>query len=259
MQASSSRALTVCLALIAAALLPATLLAEPQAVIEGPEKVSPGDLTILDAGKSTGTHFAWSVIPTDAKHHCFVFDEGRKCVFAMRREGTYVFVLAVSDAEGIKQITHTLINAEGDTPQPPPGPGPGPGPGPTPDPKPDDPQPEPQPGDDWANWAKSTAESTVDMPAGGPRQNAARALAAALDKAAETVKSNSNYSLKDARVLLARLSSEAIPLEEQPKWYKFSTAMDAQLRKAEESGRLKDTASWAAIIVSIARGLKEVR
>ena len=242
-------------------LMASVAVAQPKAAIEAPERSLPGDLVKLDGTPSEGaTAFAWSVIPPKAKAHAIVVKDGKVCIFATRRPGIYYFILAVTDSSGaIDQYVHTLTNVEGDDepddPFNPPDPKPDPD---KPDPKPDPDKPEP-PDASWKSWAHKTAEKLVNQPAGGPRKNTATKLASALEAVATEVQGNSSITLPGARVLLSRKTYEAVTAEEVTAWKAFSQEMDKEVSKVVAAGQVPTTKEWAAIVYSIALGLKEVR
>ena len=222
--------------------------AEPKAVIDGVDKAVPGDLVVLRTKGSVGTGFAWNVVPKWATKHSVVVEGGTTCIFASSRKGKFTFILSATDTgtSTIATAQHELYNGL-DPPD-------------DDDPPPDDDIPpddeDPQPGDNWANWAKKTAEAKVDMPCGGPRANAAKAIASALD---DTVKvcAGSSLTLQECREILARKTSAAVTPEVQTKWHGFSIEMDRKIRAVEQSNLSVD--NWCAIIQSIAKGLRTVR
>lgn len=93
------------------------------AVIEAPDKVSIGDLVILDGSKSTGDNHLWVVDPRVTGRFLELDD---RIVFAIGTPGTYSFQLIVADKEANISQTKKNITVGGTVPPPPIDPGPNP-------------------------------------------------------------------------------------------------------------------------------------
>lgn len=110
-----------------------TCLGQPVAIITGPTEATPGDLVILRTEGSVGSGHTWLILPAEASGSflpLITVDGSQAAVFASSRPGTYIFVLAVAQADQAAVTAHTLRQG-----QPPP---------PVPDPDdPDPPGPEP--------------------------------------------------------------------------------------------------------------------
>jgi len=226
--------------------IPGVLLgAEPKAVIDGEKLSRPGDLVVLRTTGSVGTGFAWNIVPASAKKHCYLADGGKTCIFATRTEGKFTFVLSVTavDTDAIGTCMHELVNSEDGT---------------IPDDEEEEEEEEEEdpvtPESQWAKWARITAEKLVDMPCGGPRANAAKAIAAAIDSAV-SVGEKSSLDLSECREIMAQKTSAAVSADVQRKWNGFSVEMDREIRKID--GLTK--AQWLKVMASISDGLKKVR
>ena len=111
---------------------PSALFADAEAVIEGPDKVNPGDLVMLDGSKSTADNCEWVLVNSDK--FFYQVEENRKVIFASGTPGEYVFILvaaqSVDDVSTVSIEKHVLT-VEGKVPDPPK------------PPKPDNPEPTP--------------------------------------------------------------------------------------------------------------------
>jgi len=99
---------------LAGSILACVLLAQAQpvaarAVIEGPSVTPPGVLVTLNGAGSTGTGFAWAVIP-EAPDNIAVDTSGKQLYFATPvQPGTWTVVLAVASGDTVDLATHQLV------------------------------------------------------------------------------------------------------------------------------------------------------
>lgn len=109
--------------------------AEPRAVIKADKSYQVGDLIILDAEQSVGTHFRWSVRPEDNERPTFWVDPDKPLILHLAsRPGTYLVTLTASNCNGNTDQTIPVV-VEGTVPGPPADPNPpgDPDPPPVPD------------------------------------------------------------------------------------------------------------------------------
>jgi len=100
-----------------------------KAVITGPAdgKSEPGDLVVLRATGSVASAYKWQVLPPEAANKYFEIVErdstgkivGSSVVFASRKSGTYVFMLAVAIGDSVDLAGYVLTNQEVGPPKPP--------------------------------------------------------------------------------------------------------------------------------------------
>ena len=100
------------------AILTAATCRGAEATLEAPARIEVGQLLRLDSGDSVGDHFSWLVIPSSSDFYV----ENDVAFFSARAAGRYVFVLIVSDQDGIATDQSAVTVGE-----------PGPGPNPVPD------------------------------------------------------------------------------------------------------------------------------
>lgn len=112
-----------------------SLFAQPSAVIVGPAKVPPGELTSLSSSGSQGDNLIW-ITPeglSTIRAGCELMDQ--QIFFATTREGIYEFILVVSDKEASMSFARHTVVVASELPTPDPDPAPQPDPNPTPVPR----------------------------------------------------------------------------------------------------------------------------
>lgn len=80
---------------------------EAKVVLVAPTQARVGELVRFDASNSTAESFKWLLVPQDCLDF-EVYAEGRKAVFSARKEGEYVFILAVAKGGKVDVIRHIV-------------------------------------------------------------------------------------------------------------------------------------------------------
>lgn len=109
--------------LIIALMLTSAVMAEVNAVIEGPTIGTPGDLVVLDGSRSVGDGHQW-IMPTNIQTlACAPISGPGQIAFASGKAGTFTFTLIVADkTAAIDYATHTVTIGSGGPVDPPPTP-----------------------------------------------------------------------------------------------------------------------------------------
>jgi hypothetical protein len=225
----------------------------PKAVIVGPSVGQPGDLIVLDAGASTGTHFAWTVTPELPAPRLTILplEGGRKCLVTSV-PGTYQVLFIAANSDGIA-TGKWQVTIGGDVP-----PGPQPTP-PTPTPVPPVPVPVPPapipPGrfgiaQQVADWGKDVT-SPNKLTEAATLATSCETLAARI--AAGTLNGASN-------ILAAFLAANQTALGPGiANWSAFGNKYSAALSAVYKAGKLNTSDDWATWLRETAVGLRAIK
>lgn len=232
----------------AAAIAPGSAAGGPVAVIAGPSRANPGDLTVLDASGSTAAGFAWVLADSDKTF--LEVEQGRKLVFASGTAGKYTFVLvaANADASGRPSVAlakHVLTVGE-------------PGPGPDPNPIPPGPQPDPLPPGKYglATFARDAA-ANVQLD-GANKNRTAMALAASFDSVAAMIAAG---AIKDAQSVIASTQASNITAvgAHRAAWQPWAESLRQKLNSLSDAKQLVSLDDYTLAWREIGVGLRHVR
>lgn len=215
--------------------------AEPVPVINADKTYDVGDLIILDATASTGTHFSWSVIPDNSEKPTFWFSPDEPLILHLAsRPGTYAVTLIASNCNGNQSTTVTIPVTGG-----PSSPGPGPGPGPNP------PAPVPDGKYQLASFAKSQALSVPEK-----YQVYGVQIAALIDRLENDTKLKNSNEFAAAFVsgLKTILNSE----ESLTAWRPWYNAIRDRLIALETENKFTNYADYKTAWNEISKGLKSL-
>ncbi len=218
------------------------------AAILGPTTVQVGELVVLAVNSMDApgaTCYEWTTVPECNKTR--TMEDGRLLVLVFDQPGGYTAILACGDDAGVTLSKH-YIEVQGDTPVPPNPPAP------EPDPEPE-PEPEPQPDENWANWARATAESTVKSRS---IIEQADALAGQLESLAAKIAAGGVKDAAEARVELRRSNAQALG-RDAIEWSEFSNRFSKLCIDLEAKGDLKSLSQYRKIYVGVAAGLRQVK
>jgi hypothetical protein len=233
--------------------------AAPRARIAGPTGGVPGDILWLDGSSSTGTHFAWKVLPETLNGVPTFYlspTEPQRCLLASR-PGMYTVWLAVANDEGVDLTSWTvsIVSPPGPSPNPSP---PTPGPPLPPQPSPPVPQPDIPPdlpdgefhiSRDVRDWAGSVNSAT--------RAAEAHALAEAADNIAAAIAAGSLRSASQILSALLQANNSALGTQVEL-WKPFGDRYSARLKELYFASRLTTPEHWATLLRETAVGLRAV-
>lgn len=218
-------------------LLYVAVFADYGVTINGPDRVTAGDLVVLTVDASPSSKIAWTLISDNpVEGRWLALEGGRVCVFASARAGKYVFVCAVADGDNLAMITK-LVMLEGTAPHPPTPPGP-------------EPPAPPTPPDDWRDLSKRLAEMYVSR----PREEQARSLAGAIRGV--FLKEARPADLRSARELVRDATRKALGAN-YTRWLQWSNEVAKVIEEC--SGEIKTVDDYASVMMSVASGLEDVR
>lgn len=234
----------------------------PRAVIVGPSVGQAGDLIVLDAGASVGTHFAWVVTPELPPPRLTILplESGRKCLVTSV-PGTYQVMLVAANGEGIA-VGKWQVKIGGDVPPgpepPPPNPQPVP---PTPTPVPPTPTPTPPtpapipPGRFGIAAQVVTFAALVTSP---NKKSEATALASSCDVLAARIAAG---TLSGASAILKEFlkANEATLGTNLSHWSGFGNKYSEVMSAAYKAGKLNTSDDWATWLRETAIGLRAIQ
>lgn len=242
----------------------------PCAMITGPSNGQPGELIILDAGKSVADVFAWSVAAQQAGQEVAykVTPDGRKLKLESI-PGRYRVTLFVANQYGIDRAFWVVTIGGAPNPNPPepepeptpvpptpPEPEPNPTP-PDPDPTPPEPEPEPVFPDGQFGIAKDVYRWAGEVKSDS-RTAEAKALATGFETVAARVDAG---TLKGTSTILSAIlaANQKALGSAITKWQEFGNKFGGTMQSLYQSGKLNTEADWATFLKESAAGLKVVR
>ena len=214
--------------------------AKPVAAFNADKIYNVGDLIILDAQESIGTHFGWSVAPGNDVDQNFWFDDESPLILHLAsRAGTYHVSLVASNCNGNNSLTQK-ITVKGDTTKP--------------KPDPDQPTP-PKPTPVW----KSELESySFDLAQSVPVE--CRKKSSDIAKMIDSISSNSKLTNSNqfASAFVTGLKTILSTESSLDAWRPWYNAIKDQLIKLETENTFKNYDDYKAAWDNISKGLKRI-
>lgn len=107
--------------IIAWLLLSVTCLAQTTAIIDGPAMAMPGELVVLNSSRSVGDNHKWIAPDALSTAQAGCTGVSSQLFFATPRQGTYEFLLIVTDKQAsIEVAKHIVVIKQLTAPEPPP-------------------------------------------------------------------------------------------------------------------------------------------
>lgn len=205
-----------------------------EVLIDAPITAKCGQLVRFDLSKSSGSMFAWKVIPTSTNFE--VYESGRKAVFSAEASGDYTFIVAAALNGTVDVKTHTVKVG---TVTPPPTP----------------PQPPPPPPVTPTSTVAAKITAWADAVTTPTKKAESLKLATSFDTVSAMIVAKSLTTPEDIIAKTAELNRSAMGTS-LPAWVPFLTNLQTEMKTRAEAGTLTTVEQHSQLWREIANALK---